>query len=146
MLRPSHGAEGVYPLSPDDELGQMIRSSLRRSFGSIEPPAKVWGNILRRVQKDRAGATKQCHTGPALRALAPLAQVMVISTLLVTFVVGVNQDVILPRQEYCRPAATVQSAVADPSSEEDNLRVYVLLRMEEEQLPFAVRNLPESAE
>ncbi len=147
MLRHSPGAEDALPLSPDDELGRLIRWSLERSFGGADPSEECWANILQRVEEERAQKAAQCRRGPALQGLTPLVQAVVISTLLLTFAASLNQGVALPRSEAERPAvpaAPRRSTVLD--FQDDNLRGCLLKRMEREKIMSAASNVPESGD
>jgi hypothetical protein len=147
MLRPSHAAESAIPLSPDDELGQLIRWSLRRSFGGADPSEECWGEILRRVHEEQARGAAPRNCGTMLRALAPVVQAVVAGTLVLTFAVGLNQDVVLPRQEGPSRSARIAGArLIRQDYPEDTLSGCRLERMEWEHLLSEAQNIPRFAE
>jgi hypothetical protein len=147
MLRHSTGVEHALPISPDDELGHLIRWSLGSSFGEADPSEECWTSILRRVEKERNGRAKQRHDGPALQALTPLLQAVVISTLLLTFAAGLDRDVPLRRPEPERhTVSTSRRSATALDFQDDNLRGYVLQRMQREKAASPANNLPELAE
>jgi len=147
MPRPSHAADRAIPLSPDDDLGQLIRWSLRRTFGGTDPSEQCWSEILRRVHEEQAHESAPRNCGSVLRALAPVVQAVVASTLLLTFAVGVNQDVLPPRQECpSRSARIAGVTLACKGYPEDTLSGCKLVRMEWEHLLSEAENIPRLAE
>ncbi len=147
MLRYSPGAEHALPLSPDDELGRLIRWSLERSFGGSDPSEECWASILQRVEGERARRVKQCRGGPTLRALTPLVQAVVISTLLLTFAASLGRDVPVPHSEPdSHTVPTSHRSLTIPDFQDDNLRGCLLQRMKREKVLSAAGNAPEFAD
>jgi hypothetical protein len=147
MLRLRQAAEGSMPLSPDDELGQLIRWSLRRTFGGTDPSEDCWSEILRRVHQERGHKSARGNYPMALRALVPMVQAVVAGTLVLTFAVGLNQDMLLPRQECPSRSARIAGAtVACQGYPEDTLSGCRLVRMEWEHLLSEAENIPRLAE
>jgi hypothetical protein len=147
MLHHNPGAEHALPLSPDDELGRLIRWSLGRSFGNADPSEECWTSILRRVEQERAREARQCRGGPALRALTPLVQAVVISTLLLTFAASLNRDVPIPHSDLGRhPVSTSRRRSSLPDFQDGILRGSVLQRMAREKVVSAAGNVLEFAE
>jgi hypothetical protein len=135
------------PLSPDDELGQLIRWSLRRTFAGPDPSEGCWSEILRRVQEERERKCAPPNCSATLRGLAPVVQAVVVSTLVLTFAVGVNQDVVLPREQCPTRSARIMGAtVACKGYPEDTLSGCRLERMEWEHLLAEEGNIPRFAE
>jgi hypothetical protein len=146
MLRHSQAAESAMPLSPDDELGELIRWSLRRTLGGTDPSPECWNEILRRVHEERARRPAQ-GGGAALRALVPVVQAVVAGALVLTFAVGTNQDVVVPQRESHVPSTVAR---ADPVTcqgyPEDTLCGCRQVRMEWEHLFSEGGNIPRLAE
>jgi len=77
----------------------------------------------------------------------PLLQAAVISALLLGFALGVNQQMVLPRQE--RELGVVRRSAGPPSVRryaDCDPHLYTLLRRERGELRASARSIPESAE
>lgn len=147
MLLHSQRAEQLLVPSPDDDLGQLIRWSLRRRFRMAEPPEECWDQILRRVSSQCNQKRSHEGTGTAPCVFAPVPQAAVISLLLLSFALGVNQQTVLPRQERELGVVRVSARSAGVQEyPEDNLRRYTLLRQEKAELRTSARSIPEFAE
>jgi hypothetical protein len=122
----------------DDDLGQMIRWSVRDSIGGVEPPADVWPEVLERL---RAGPAEQPLTPSLRRAafpLAPFVQAVVISALLLAFGLGVDRSVVLPRQEalsVSTPVVRGTRAVVDTTDDMPSGYMGYMLARSEHQVP-----------
>ena len=136
MQRHSSQADARCSWTSDDELGQLIRWSLKDSIGVAEPPPEVWVRILTRVQEEPRPTSARRGTKCASAALASVVQAAVIGCLLLVFGLGVDHRVILARSyRLALPAPATQKALVSRELPDDMLRGYVPTRMEREQ-PF----------
>jgi hypothetical protein len=134
MRRHDDEADNVSSWSSDDELGRLIRWSLKHSIGAAEPPPGVWRRILDRVQETRtarsARSNSRCSSGP----LTSLVQAAVIGCVLLTLGLGLDRDIILARSDHrVHSAPAVQSPSVFEEFPEDVLRGCMLARMEQEE-------------
>ncbi len=115
FTRPNrNGAEGPSAWSSDDELGQLIRWSLRNSVGTAEPSPDVWCRILERVQKQREPTSASPSSSRSSPPLAGLLQAAVIGCLLLTLAAGIDGHIIVTRKDQpIRVAAAEQSLASD---------------------------------
>jgi hypothetical protein len=121
----------------EDDLGELIRWSLEDSIGGAEPPEHIWPKILERMEQKQAPTTaRRPLRRRAAFPLASLVQAVVISTLLLAFGLGVNQDVVMPAREVgIATAPPVRRLRVSEDAREDTLRGYVLLQMKKEAAP-----------
>jgi hypothetical protein len=127
MERRGSEAQNTCSSPADDELGRLVRWSVRDLIGGVEPPAEVWPKIVECV---RAGPAKEPLARSLRRAsfpLAPFVQAVVISALLLAFGLGVDRSVVLPRQD-ARTVSTpiVPKARAVEDVTDDMLSGYML--------------------
>jgi hypothetical protein len=132
MERHSVEADCAPHVTEEDDLGELIRWSLEDSIAGAEPPEDIWPKIVERVEQKQAPATAR---RPLRRRvafpLASLVQAVVISTLLLAFGVGVNQDVGMTAREYrLATTAPVRRPRVSQDVPEDVLRGYILRQME----------------
>jgi hypothetical protein len=118
------------PLAAEDDLGRMIRWGLEDSFAEVEPPDDVWPKIKLRVQEMRASARPSPVRRRLSFSLTALVQTVVVSALLLSFVLGVDRNVIAPREEHTvRSTPTVQKVDSIQDTANDMLSGYLLARM-----------------
>ncbi len=134
MKRRSVEADCASQLPEEDDLGEWISWSLEESVAGAEPPEDIWPKILERVEQKQAPATaRRPSRRHAAFPLASLVQAVVISALLLTFGMGVDQGVVMPTREYTLATASpVHRSEVTRDMPQDMLRGYVLLQMEKE--------------
>jgi hypothetical protein len=136
MQHHSSAADETHLWSSDDELGQLIRWSLKDHIGAAEPASEVWLRILDRVQEERASTSARSSSKRSSAPLASLVQAAVIGCVLLTLGLGADRDVILARrQERVHSAPSVQNALVFEEVPEDILPAEVPPQMEQE-APF----------
>ena len=120
-------------LTPNDDLGQLIRQSLRESVERAEPSPLAWQQIWSRVRRMSAAQGSQPRPRRVWASLAPLAQAVVISALLLAFGLGVDRNAAVPRRSLvARPTPTAHTASSPAERSEDMLRGYMLFRRQPE--------------
>jgi hypothetical protein len=101
MVRPNRNQEDNRSrLASEDDLGQLIRWSMKDSISEIEPAADVWPQILKRVREMPAPARPRRWSTKIPFPVAPFVQAVVVSALLLAFGLGVDQNTIMPREEH----------------------------------------------
>ncbi len=116
-------AEGPSAWSSDDELGQLIRWSLRSSVGTAEPSPDVWSRILERVEEQRQPTSAPPSSSRSSPPLAGLVQAAVIGCLLFTLAAGLDGHVIVTRKDQ-----PIRVAAAERSLASDDLTAHRLRR------------------
>jgi hypothetical protein len=129
-----NGAEGPCAWSSDDELGQLIRWSLRSSVGAAEPSPDVWCRILERVKKQRQPTSAPPSSSRSSPPLGGLLQAAVIGCLLLTLAAGIDGHIIVTRRDQpVRVAAAVKQSLASDDLEQDVLKRSAARLMEREE-------------
>jgi len=124
------------PGATEDELGRLIRWSLKDSLVDAEPSSHVWPRILARVREtDTPQSTKRAGSRRTFPT-APLIQAVIISGLLLAFGLGVDRDWSVARGRRIRPTPFVAKATLRTDPEEDMLRARLLFRKQPESLSF----------
>jgi hypothetical protein len=122
----SNEADNRYELASDDDLGQLIRWSMKDSISDVEPGADVWPQILKRVREMPAPGRPRRWSRTSPFPVAPFIQAVVVSALLLAFGLGVDQNAVMPRQEH-RIQATPTVHRSDTTEDlDDVLRGYML--------------------
>lgn len=136
MQRRSNETDETHLWSSDDELGQLIRWSLKDHIGAAEPASEVWLKILDRVQEERTPTSAPSSSRRSSAPMASLVQAAVIGCVLLTLGLGADRDVILARRdERVHSAPSVQNALVFEEFPDDMLRGRVPAQMEQE-APF----------
>jgi hypothetical protein len=119
-------------LTPNDDLGQLIRQSLRDSVERAEPSPVAWQQISSRVRGKGAPRSSVPRHRRVWASLAPLAQAVMISALLLAFGL-VDRNASVPRKSLvARPTPTAHTASSPAERSEDMLRGYMLFRRQPE--------------
>jgi hypothetical protein len=133
-----------HQFSFEDDLGRLIRWSLKDSASNAEPSAKVWPQILDRVRTMNMPAKTEPWLKRNLVPLAPLLQAAVLSALLLAFGLGVDHDPVILRMSYReRPTPTLQKVTIQAERSEDMLRGYLLVRSHAEPLLHNEGRIPD---
>jgi len=129
-----NGAEGPSAWSSDDELGQLIRWSLRNFVGTAEPSPDVWCRILERVEKRCKPTSAPPSSSRSSPPLAGLVQAAVIGCLMLTLAAGIDGHIIVTRKDQpVRAAAAVERSIASDDLAPDVMRPSVYRSMERQE-------------
>ncbi len=136
-------ADNEGPFSAEDDLGRLIRWGLEDAVSNAEPSARVWPRVLARVRELEAAETPR-RPLRRLLPLAPLAQAVVVSAVLLAFGLGVDRELAASRGYPQRATPTVQKGHTQTESADDMLRGYMLFRRQPDPLAQKARRLAEA--
>jgi len=121
-------ADNRYELASGDDLGQLIRWSMKDAISEVEPAADVWPQILKRVREMPAPGRPRRWSTRISFPVAPFVQAVVVSALLLAFGLGVDQNTVMPRQEHRIQATPTIHRSSTTEDLDDVLRGYMLAR------------------
>jgi hypothetical protein len=136
-------ADNQDPLSAEDNLGRLIRWGLEDSLSTAEPSARVWTRVLARVRELEAAPAPK-RSLKRLLPLAPLAQAVVVSAILLAFGLGVDRELVTSGSYPQRATPAVRSSQVQVESADGMLRGYMLFRRQPDPLAQKARRLAEA--
>jgi hypothetical protein len=133
MVCPSTETDHSYHSSSEDDLGRLVRWGVGDSISGAEPPADTWPRILKRVRNKPAPTRGEPSVKGSAFPAAPFVQAVVVSALLLAFALGVEGNVVMPREHRtaATPTATHRARGSSEEFPEDMLRGYLLAQMEQ---------------
>lgn len=119
----------------DDDLGSLIRWSLKSSLERESPPDDLWPKIRARIEPDTARA-EPSRVRPKLRALslAPLIQTIVASSLVLAFVLGTDRGGSSPTKRPVSQPRFQRTVVLGSDRPQDIPRIHITSHTDPEQV------------